>query len=269
MTIPPFFSLVFVNYQSADHLRGAIRSLFAQETDRSLYEIVISNNDPREKDSLAQLRVEFPTLQVVESSVNKGFGGGANLGAARAQSPILGFLNPDLVWQEPILSDLRESFLSQPRLGIAGPKLLTEKGVAEPWSHGPEPTLWEVLKNNLPLHPRQEPLRDAQKASEEKDWVSGAALFIRANLFGKLGGFDERFFLYFEDVDLCWRARELGFQVKLFSQLSIIHKGGKSQASPEEQKKHFYRSQALYFQKHFSRASYFFLRLLRWLRHGH
>lgn len=265
---PPFFTLVFVNYQSADHLREALFHLYQKEGDSSLYEVIVVNNDHRERGLMTELEREFPALRIVESPKNAGFGSGNNLGAKVARGTVLGFLNPDLVWKEMILSEMQKRFVAEETLGVAGPTLLTEAGSPEPWSGGLDPTLFQILKNNLGFLRGKEMASKGGQAQEARDWVSGAALFIRHSLFRKLAGFDERFFLYFEDVDLCRRTRAIGFRVQCLLGLSVFHKSGKSQTSLEEQKKHFYRSQALYFQKHFSRASYFFLRTLRFLRHG-
>lgn len=268
MNTEPFFSLVFVNYQSADHLREALFHLRQKEGDSSLYELIVVNNDRRERELLASLVQEFPAIKIVENSENSGFGAGNNLGAKTARGTVLGFLNPDLVWKEALLAQVQKVFLEDAGLGIAGPSLLTEAGEPELWSGGPEPTLSQILKNNL-LGFRRSPAWGAPGKEKWKgNWISGAALFVRHSLFRNLGGFDERFFLYFEDVDLCRRARMSGFRVRRLSRVSVFHKSGKSHASLREQKKHFYRSQALYFQKHFSRPSYFFLRWLRFLRHG-
>jgi GT2 family glycosyltransferase len=80
--------------------------------------------------------------------------------------------------------------------------------------------------------------------------VSGCALFLRKDLFEELSGFDESFFLYYEDIDLCRRAKEKGITVSYRSDLPLIHLGGKSQPSLQAQKREYFRSQCRYFQKH-------------------
>ncbi len=95
------------------------------------------------------------------------------------------------------------------------------------------------------------------------DWVSGCALFIRQDLFSRLGGFDEDFFLYFEDVDLCHRAKNLGYEIIVTEKMRLTHLGGRSLKQSAARKRHYYRSQDIYFKKCRPKLEGFFLKLLR------
>jgi len=95
------------------------------------------------------------------------------------------------------------------------------------------------------------------------DWVSGGAFAIKKDLFEKIHGFDENFFMYFEDVDLCRRASSVGGKILYLPQFTIRHFGGQSYDDTRKQKVEYYQSQDYYLKKHFSRASAFFIALLR------
>lgn len=237
-------SLIFVNYGSVEYLANALKSLFVCERNADFFEVIVVNNDVSESQILINLQKTF-TFQLVESGGNVGFGRGNNLGAKMARGKILGFINPDVIWTKECLSEIEHAFSSDVKLGILGMALLDENKKSEAWSFGKEPSLANLFYNNF------FPLRTFGK--EEKisaqDWVSGGALFIPSSLFSAIGGFDERFFLYFEDVDLCASVCKRGFSVKRYADLPLVHLGSKSQISVTAQKKHFLESQRKYFEK--------------------
>ncbi len=246
MRASPHVSLIFVNYRSADYLANALKSLLACEPETDFWEVIVVNNDVSENQTLLKLQQTFPFL-LVESGANAGFARGNNLGAKRARGEILGFINPDVIWTNARLNEIAYAFDTDRTLGVLGMTLLDEDKKLEAWSAGQEPSLINLFYNNL--FPSRRILKKAEKVSSP-DWVSGGALFVRAEIFSASGGFDERFFLYFEDVDLCASVRRLGFSVKRYAALSLIHLSGKSQNSTHDQKKHFFESQRKYFNKH-------------------
>ncbi|OGI15114.1 MAG: hypothetical protein A2878_00890 [Candidatus Moranbacteria bacterium RIFCSPHIGHO2_01_FULL_54_31] len=259
----PRISLIFVNYQSAKFLNKALDSLFSLEQAGVSFEVIIVNNDASESVALQALRQAYPIL-LIESPGNKGFGQGNNLGAKQARGSLLGFINPDVVWIEACLREIERIFAAEPAIGILGMALLDEEHKPEAWSAGKAPNLITLFQNNV--FPARYALCDGNGLSFP-DWVSGAALFIRAPLFSAIGGFDERFFLYFEDVDLCTAARKRGLSVARHSAFPLIHLRGQSQRSVRDQKKHFYDSQRAYFSKHRPVWENKVLRCLRFFSH--
>lgn len=246
MNAKPAISLIFVNYRSVRYLAKALESLFSFERDQRLFEVIVVNNDASESKDLAILKQSFPFL-LLESEDNIGFGSGNNRGAAVAQGDILGFINPDVLWTGTYLCPIEQFFSREKRIGVLGLTLLTEDKHPEAWSVGMAPSIFRLVQNNL------FPLKQAfwKKAGLSfPDWVSGGALFIRTEIFSEIGGFDERFFLYFEDVDLCSAVRKRGLAVACDPAFSLIHLGGKSKHSKTLQKQHFYASQQKYFDKH-------------------
>jgi GT2 family glycosyltransferase len=246
MSANPQISLIFVNYRSMEYLTNALKSLFAREKETDFFEVIVANNDISENEALVNLQKTFP-FQLVESGDNIGFGRGNNLGAKRAQGKILGFVNPDIVWTNECLEKIASAFDSDQKLGVLGMALLDKNKKPEAWSFDKEPSLTNLFYNNL--FPLRQALGKKEKISLH-DWVSGGALFIRTDLFFAIGGFDEQFFLYFEDVDLCGEVRKRGFSVKQDVSLSLVHLGGKSHLSTRDQKKYFLESQKKYFAKH-------------------
>jgi GT2 family glycosyltransferase len=238
----PLFSLIFVNYRSAYQLALALRTLRVFEGEKESYEVIVVNNDVYESGVLQRLSRTFEFL-LVENETNMGFGAAANRGALRARGSLLGFLNPDLIWCQPILGALEKLFQAESHEQLIGAALLDGSGRTDKQSRGARPWLGQLLwQNFIPLFPS--PL------ASSLDWVSGGALFLQRQTFEQLRGFDQHFFLYFEDVDLCLRAQARGVQIVSLASLPLIHCGGKSFPSRFVQKQHFYRSQKQYYQKH-------------------
>ncbi|MDP3957058.1 MAG: glycosyltransferase family 2 protein [bacterium] len=246
MNANPSISLIFVNYRSARYLAVALESLFSFERSTDFFEIIVVNNDPSESATLQSLQQATPFF-LIENNENSGFSRAGNLGAKQAKGELLGFINPDVLWMGASLRKIAHVFGEDSQAGVLGMMLLDEKKRPEVWSAGPDPSLVALLLNNLfPLRKKF----SAEKKAFSVVWVSGGALFIRRGLFADIGDFDERFFLYFEDVDLCKAVRKLGFSVVCHPEFPLIHLGGKSQESKRLQKKHYYDSQEKYFEKH-------------------
>ena len=241
----PRVSLIFVNYHSAQYLERALESLFLYEHEREFFEVIVVNNDVAESQAIQVMQQKFNFL-FIDNKTNQGFGYGCNCGFASARGDIIGFINPDVLWMGVYMRAILDFFNTQPKVGIVGMMLLDEKKQIEKWSAGYEPSIANLLCNNFFLN---RSLFVQKQPLSFPDWVSGGALFIRATLFSDIGGFDDRFFLYFEDVDLCREVRKRGFAVVRHAYFPITHLRGKS-SQTSTQKKQFYRSQRQYFQKH-------------------
>jgi N-acetylglucosaminyl-diphospho-decaprenol L-rhamnosyltransferase len=241
----PDLSFIIVNYRSADALRTCLESLEADSSNVAI-EYIVVNNDPSEQAGLDRLAERFP-IRIIHSEENVGFGAASNTGAGAAGAEILGFLNPDTRLSRGSLRDISDYFYTHPEAGIAGATLIDRNGRPELWSAGPSATLFRILRNNLCFFNGMPPINSG---AMPVGFVSGAALFIRKPLFDELDGFDERFFLYFEDMDICLRARKRGARVVRLSEPVFAHEGGLSQCSDEEQKRQYYASQDIYFEKH-------------------
>ena len=206
---------VIVSYRSAATLRGCVAPLAALP---DVHVTVVDNASPdASADAVAGLGVD-----VVRSPRNGGFSYGCNLGAARGQAPYLLFLNPDARIDADSLAALRASLDSVPAAGLAAPRIIAEDGSLA-WSLRRFPRHRSTFAQALFLH-RLRPLaawsdelvRDpaAYERPGAPDWVSGACMLVRRSAFEAVGGFDEDFFLYCEDTDLCRRLWEAGHSVR-------------------------------------------------------
>jgi hypothetical protein len=236
-------SFIIVNYQSEKYLFKCLSSI--QEKILGVgYEIIVVNNDA------THLETSFPSeIKLINTGKNIGFGAACNLGARSAQGEILCFLNPDTEIVSNNILDLLDKFDKYDKLAIVGPRLVDEKNNTQEWIAGKEVTIWSTLMNNLGYKRDQKIWESAVPV--ECAWITGAAMFIRKDIFDRLGGFDEKFFMYFEDVDLCQRARQLSYKVLYFPEFTVKHFGGKSFLNKKRQKKYYYVSQLKYFKKYF------------------
>jgi len=200
-------------------------------------------------------------IKILTSSQNSGFGSACNLGAKEAHGRYLCFLNPDTEIVSDNFQEIISEFENNEKTGVIGIRLEEENRKIQDWSAGKEINLWDIIGNNLGLK-RSKKIWESRKKIECA-WVSGACLFIRKDLFEKLNGFDEKFFLYFEDIDLCKRAIDLNYKILYFPKFAIKHFGGKSFGSKKEQKKHYYSSQDYYFKKHFGKIYSLMIKIIR------
>ncbi|TXI34869.1 MAG: glycosyltransferase family 2 protein [Candidatus Moraniibacteriota bacterium] len=249
MTVLPTISLIFVNYRSVWELALALESLFAHEKEAVSYEIIVVNNDHEEEKSLQALAKQC-AFRVLTPPQNDGFGAGVNLGVAEARGAIVGILNPDVRFVESFLRVVQELLERDPAL-LCAPTLVTLRGEEEANSFGSAPSLRRIVE----IHSGR------RWRGKELDWMSGAALFLTRERFLSLQGFDAGYFLYFEDVDLCLRAKEMGSKLKRMS-ARLVHVGGKSFLSRRHQKGHYYDSQRRYFQTYRPKWETFVLHLV-------
>lgn len=242
----PKISLVYVNFRSVRPLRKSLESVWRNRELRKNIEIVVANNDHSESWALRALKRRFP-IRIIDLPGNLGFGHAANEAVSIVRSPYVGFLNPDTEFFSGNIADIPKIFEKYHDIGVLGARLLSHTGESEPWSSGRAVSLWQIFRNNMGI-PSGKALWESRKPVRA-GFVSGAALFTRSELFRKLQGFDERFFLYFEDADLCLRVWESGYRVFLFPKLTFFHEGGVSHATERSKKEAFYDSQERYFRK--------------------
>ncbi|MCX6761691.1 MAG: glycosyltransferase family 2 protein [Candidatus Moranbacteria bacterium] len=239
-------SIIIVNFKSRAYLEKCLLSVFAKIDSSISFEVIVVNNGARAE--VSGLTDEFPRIKIIQSSQNSGFGNANNLGAKESVGEILFFLNPDAEIISADISLVAREFENNSTLGVIGAKLVEPGGSVQKWSAGGKITLGSVLKNNLRKTGDEKYWQSSEKV--EVSWVAGTAMFIPRALFLQLGGFDVKFFTYFEDVDLCNRTQLLGKKVAYLPEFSVLHYGGKSFLERKEQKKNYYQSQDYYFQKH-------------------
>jgi GT2 family glycosyltransferase len=241
----PELSIIIVNYRSEQYLKSCVASLFNNLGIKTNFEVIVVNND--ENFSIADSFGELPEVRLIDHQKNIGFGAANNIGAKVASGEYLLLLNPDTQIQSDEIFKILDRFKANEKIGIIGPRLVTTAGETQMWCAGKELTLGQFIKNNLGIS-------DSKKVWESKndvltDWVSGAALAVRKEVFNKVDGFDEKFFMYYEDMDLCGRVRLLGYEVLYCPEVSILHNGGKSRRNIFLQKIQFFKSMLYYIKK--------------------
>jgi len=258
-----------VNWNAREPLRAALRSILAHPP-RFPYEIVVLDNASSDG-SVQMLEKEFPEVRLLVSEQNLGFSRGHNLAARAAQGKYLFILNPDTETLPPALELLVNYAEQHPEVAIIGPKILNPDGSLQySCRRFPNPTA--ALFRNTPLgklfpnnpYTREYLMTDWDHNSvREVDWVSGAALLIRRAVYEQLGGFDERFFMYCEDTDLCYRAWQAGYTVVYYPEPKIVHAIGRStDLVANKMIITFHRSMYLFYKKHYARKTFLLLRPL-------
>jgi N-acetylglucosaminyl-diphospho-decaprenol L-rhamnosyltransferase len=224
-------SAIVVNYKSRDLLLGrCLPSLRAEGVE----EIVVVDNDSGDGIETA-LRAADPTAVFVQTGANFGFGGGVNRGAARTERELLLVINPDAFLEPGSLKAVVEAFDRDPKVGIVGPGIREPGGARYP-SPRRFPTigdatghaLFGLVAPNNRFTRRYRMLDDEPLDAATADWVSGSCFAIRRRAWDDIAGFDERYFMYAEDMDLCWRAHTAGWHVVFEPAASATHVQGAS-----------------------------------------
>lgn len=245
-------SFVVITYANQDTLSRCIDSI-VERVFPFEYEIILFNNGPDRIDAGIGMG---SSIKVIESENNLGFAKGCNEAAKNASFPFLFFINPDAEFVSGNFSQLVD-LLKVPHVAVVSPHLLSSDGKAEDWSMGRHLTPFRILMNNF------FPRKLAGFQSSAPDWVSGAAFAVKKSVFEQFNGFDERFFMYFEDVDFCRRVKLKGFDIIKTKSIMVMHGGGASFSDKRTQKRMYYESQDAYLRKHFGFLVPLFIKLLR------
>lgn len=249
-------AVVIVNYNAGDLLRACIASLYAASGDLDL-EVVVVDNASRDASTEAA-RQAHPAVRVIENPVNRGFASAANRGIGETGAPFVFLLNPDATVTGGTLASLVKVVKERPRVGAAGCLVRNTDGSLQP-SARRVPGMGEGLAHAFlgrvaPANrwSRSYTMADWDRASErEVEWVSGSAMLLRRAAVDAVGGFDERYFMYVEDVDLCTRLREAGWRVLFTPELEVTHEVGVSARShPRRMAYEHSRSIYRYFSTH-------------------
>ncbi|PID52685.1 MAG: hypothetical protein CR972_00555 [Candidatus Moraniibacteriota bacterium] len=246
-------SFIIVNYKSHIELERCLQDL-SHVSYSHLFNVIIVNNDTKKLDLQ---KYNFNNQKIYEINKNIGYARANNIGLKNITTKYICFLNPDTHSFDYNLHTITTHIKKNT---IVSPRILSNDGSPQEWSIGDKITLWQIIKNNFGL---QKKLWNTSKKIPV-DWVTGAALFTRKDVVKKLGGFDEDFFLYFEDVDLCTRLRKEGGTIFYVPNIQLAHSSGASSKKTRKfQKKCYYKSQDLFFKKHVGKLQLSFLRAFR------
>ncbi|HVO10322.1 MAG TPA: glycosyltransferase family 2 protein [Vicinamibacteria bacterium] len=266
--------VVIVAYDSRDSVLEALRSLQAEDGPPVCVHVV--DNASRDGTAAAVrscfadargVARGFTSTHLVENPANLGFAAACNQGWRSGSEPLVLFLNPDAQLRPGALEALARVFAEGPRVGIAGPRTLNADGSVQV-SAGPDLSPLRELEQRRLVRgvARRDPTALAAAEAlhahaRDVDWVSGACLMARRSCLEAVGGFDEGFFLYEEDADLCRRAREAGWTVAFTPDAVAVHGLGRSMArSPRRARLEYHRSHLRYYDKHLGIGSRLALR---------
>ncbi len=224
--------------------------------------VIVTYHTPAEQLARCLCSIEQNSIldhQIVNNDThNIGFAAAVNQGAQNLTNEYLLFLNPDAALKPNTLNFPLKYISQHPQVGIVGPLLINDHYVCEEDCYGEPINLWSLFIRRLVKHqPPSQP--------QAVGWVSGGAMLVRRSVFQALSGFDPNFFLYWEDVDLCQRARQAGVAVHLLPSWQVFHQRGAS-STDSALKTHFYdKSADNYFRKHYSKPIWLLQRYLRML----
>ena len=186
-------------------------------------EVIVA--DDGSTDGTAELLArEVPSIQVVRLDANRGFAPAANRGVALARGRIIMLLNSDAIVEADSLPAIAAAFEADPLLGVAGARLLNEDRTPQ-WSGGRTPTLpWMIgVVSGAGRFARFFRRRRPAEVQANVDWVSGAAMAFRREVWEAAGPVDERYRFYYQDIDLCLRARKAGWRVTVVEKARAVH----------------------------------------------
>lgn len=228
MTSAPVAGAVVVNYNARDYLVECLESLLAA----GAKPVVVADNGSTDGSAEA-VRARFPEVIWRDTGSNLGYGGGANIGAALVHCDLFVVCNPDVVVEAGALRELRRHMEASATTAVVGPSISNTDGslypsarrfpdLADSIGHGFLGQFWP----SNPFSRRYRMTNWDHLQAREVDWVSGAFFMVRRSAWEEVGGFDQGFFMYLEDVDLCWRLRRAGWQVAFDPAAQVVHVQG-------------------------------------------
>ncbi len=230
--------VVIVNYKSADLTIRCVESIAAHAIAALQNVIIVDNKSP--DNSYDRLSLGLPDADLVSASANNGYGAGVNFGAARAKTDYLLVLNPDTYFEFDSITIAQKLMDSDSRIGIVGLDLVNPDGTRQ-FSARRFYSFVDVIARRFsseggPLAGRidRHLMKDVwmNETPFDAEWVMGTGFLIRRDLFNRIGGMDEKYFLYMEDVDLCARVWKEGYRVVCIPGAELVHDHQRSSARP-------------------------------------
>jgi GT2 family glycosyltransferase len=230
-------SVVIVSFNTRDVLRRCLHALLAEARDLAI-EILVVDNGSRDG-SVEMVAEEFPKVSVIRAGGNLGFAAANNLMFGLGQGRYFVLLNSDAFVQPGVLRRALNHMDREPRVGLAGGRLIGQDGAWQPSARMFPSVFNDILMlSGLATRFRSSAFfgradrtwADPEKQAET-DWVPGAFSIIRTSALREIGNFDEAFFLYYEEVDLCRRMKSAGYTVAYWPDIVVVHLGGESSKS--------------------------------------
>jgi N-acetylglucosaminyl-diphospho-decaprenol L-rhamnosyltransferase len=235
------WAAVVINYEAGAALCDCVRSLLADTSAGHPPKVVVVDNGSSDG-SVAAVARALPAVTVLDPGANLGYARAANLGIAATDAPVVAVCNPDLEVREGAAGALLDRLDAESDLGAVGPMIRNTDGTIYPSARS-VPRLRDAVGHGLlglvwrtnPFTRRYRQLDADPRRRRDVDWVSGAAVWLRRAALTTVGGWDDRYFMYVEDVDLCWQLRQRGWRVSYEPGAVVTHVQGATTA------KHPYR----------------------------
>src|SRR5829696_3122684 len=247
-------SIIIVSWNTAQLLENCLRSILANPPLSSLEIWVVDNAST--DGSPRMVREKFPQVHLIENHENVGFARANNQALQRSTGQYCLLLNPDTLVSPGALQALVDFLDKHPKTGAAGPRILNPDSSLQISSH-PRPTLtrelWYLFHLDAVLPYAAYPKAKWQtNQPQEVDILMGACLVVRKDVLDQVGILDEGYFIYSEEVDLCYRIQRAGWHLHWIPQAEVVHFGGQStQQVPTEMFLNLYHSKVKYFRKHY------------------
>lgn len=260
-------SIIIVNWNVRDLLDRCLASIAASELAPGSFEIILVDS-ASDDDSVAMVREKYPAVRLLVQAENVGFTRGNNIGLAQARGDFILLLNPDTEVRPDSLGIMLDYLLANPAVGIVGPHTLNSDGSHQSTRRRFPTLLTGIFESSwLAAAAPSSVERDYRLLDTDDDdiimvdWAQGSALMLRRELYREIGGLDEAFVMYSEELDYCRRAKTAGWRVAYHGAAVITHHGGKSSEQVAAQTLiHFHTSKLRYFRKHHGFGQYAFLR---------
>ena len=255
----PELSIIIVNFNGKTYLESCLLAL-KKNIQKIDFEVIVVDNNSMDG-SPEFVRENFPWIRLLRNNENFGYSKANNQGINEARGQFILFLNPDTKIFPGAIDLVLEEMKASPSVGAVGPALVSEKNRYQV-SFGKKVSFaYEFLQKCLfNLYFRHKLKRIQHKY--EVGWLSGAVLLTTRSILEETGFFDENFFLYFEDIDLCLRIKESGRKLIFFPRAKVFHVDGATSRLQRLSSLYYYRQSQLYFyRKHTSLVSVFLLRV--------
>jgi N-acetylglucosaminyl-diphospho-decaprenol L-rhamnosyltransferase len=259
-------SVIIVNHNGKDFLGQCLTSLYASGSDLNFETIVVDNHSG--DGSSIMVRRDFPQVCVIENGENLGFARANNIGMAMAEGEYILLLNSDTKVIGDALTQLILFLDKHPEAAVVTGRLVfpdfRDQGVARTFPtplnalFGRRSILTKIFPNNRYSQRYLVSLTHTSDEPFEVDWVSGACLMVRREVIQEIGSLDERFWMYWEDADICFRIKQRGWKVYCVPMAVVIHYEGRSVSRSASRRCiiEFNRSAYRYYRKHYIRSSF-------------
>jgi GT2 family glycosyltransferase len=258
-------SIIIVTHNSEKYILNCLNSI-TRATRGIHHEFLIIDNKSTDQTKVF-IRQFTNSLTLIENTENHGFAKAINMGLERGSGEFILLMNPDVLIQSESLQPTIDFLRDHPEIGICGCKLLNQDDSLQ-YSKGSFPTLFATLyRMALPRRMRKYNLWGYEKAGE-CDWVTGAFMMIRNEMYREVGPLDERYFMHYEDVDYCLQAKKMGWFTYYFPGISAYHLNPHASSNKNRNlslEREIRKSQLYFFKKNNSQTSYHVLAILAWM----